>query len=605
MARIFLASSATAKVYAEAVARVLHAEKHEPLLWWSPQLFPINRSLIDSLNRIGDVADGALILATPDDTLHRSGTSRIVPSENVLLEYGYFLGKLGPARVAVILIGDAQLPSDLQGVVNIEAPILPPFQDIETYEALNLRHKVRSWLTHLESISSNGWRIAELLDSFEPFDSQKSRIALKTQILRGKVRFGAISKLPLSDLVRFLERYCKALPTQTEVGYERKTPVRSLINLAAVPPSSDDERALAAHLARFMADLIRDRKLQPTLVAISKPGATGVVEAAARMLPFPIVSVNPDGPSQDRIIEGFYEPRDRVVLLHDVALSGRHLVDCISALRAANLEANDLVTLVQHEAGSGSVTSLMMENGVKMHAATHSGLVGTSHALQVELTSECFLCDVLADSDEVPFRRLFSRAEISSEVLLQTNRFAVVADVAPLVKGHVLIIPRKHVTALSALSPEDCAEIEGLRLSVSKTLRQKTNLPVVSFEHGLCDPSRRGGCGIDHAHLHVSPSPGGIFTRLTETYECRELSSLRSLPEVAGNITEEYLLFIDPEDRCIFAEVEEPTRQFFRRAVAELVGNELWNWSDQVLLGDPATSRQMILDTHAMFKDEG
>lgn len=188
-----------------------------------------------------------------------------------------------------------------------------------------------------------------------------------------------------------------------------------------------------------------------------------------------------------------------------------------------------------------------------------------------------------------------------SEVLLGTNRFIAVADVAPLAKGHILVFPRRHILGLSLLSDEDCAELEGLRLTISKILRASTGVPAISFEHGLCDPSRRSGCGIDHAHLHIIPNPGDVSGSLTSSYECREVDSVRALPETVTDSTEEYLFLIDQNDRCLLAEVEEPTRQFFRRVISEILDNEFWNWDDQVSLADPAKLREDILATHRMF----
>lgn len=70
----------------------------------------------------GDIAF-AVILLTPDDV----GSSQKTPKDqkprarqNVVMELGYFLGRLGRSRVCALHKGHVELPSDYQGVLYIE-----------------------------------------------------------------------------------------------------------------------------------------------------------------------------------------------------------------------------------------------------------------------------------------------------------------------------------------------------------------------------------------------------------------------------------------------------------------------------------------------------
>ncbi|MEA1907425.1 MAG: nucleotide-binding protein [Euryarchaeota archaeon] len=65
----------------------------------------------------------AVILLTPDDMAYNTNAPENVCSrsrQNVVLELGYFLGKLGRSRVCVLHKGDIELPSDIQGVLYVE-----------------------------------------------------------------------------------------------------------------------------------------------------------------------------------------------------------------------------------------------------------------------------------------------------------------------------------------------------------------------------------------------------------------------------------------------------------------------------------------------------
>lgn len=61
----------------------------------------------------------AVVLATPDDVggLAAGGDMRPRARQNVVLELGFFVGALGPERVAALLAGDVEMPSDYDGVL--------------------------------------------------------------------------------------------------------------------------------------------------------------------------------------------------------------------------------------------------------------------------------------------------------------------------------------------------------------------------------------------------------------------------------------------------------------------------------------------------------
>jgi predicted nucleotide-binding protein len=65
----------------------------------------------------GDVAF-AVVLITPDDTCSgRPGEpQRGRPRQNVVFELGFFIGKLGTSQVAALVKGEAERPSDFDGV---------------------------------------------------------------------------------------------------------------------------------------------------------------------------------------------------------------------------------------------------------------------------------------------------------------------------------------------------------------------------------------------------------------------------------------------------------------------------------------------------------
>lgn len=64
----------------------------------------------------------AVVILTPDDVGYlkdKPEDTKPRPRQNVILELGFFLDKLGRERVCPLYIGDIELPSDYDGVVYI------------------------------------------------------------------------------------------------------------------------------------------------------------------------------------------------------------------------------------------------------------------------------------------------------------------------------------------------------------------------------------------------------------------------------------------------------------------------------------------------------
>ena len=75
------------------------------------------RTIIEKFETHGDVGF-AVILLTPDD-LGGQSVEALQPRarQNVILELGYFIGRLGRARVCTMRKNNVELPTDIIGVV--------------------------------------------------------------------------------------------------------------------------------------------------------------------------------------------------------------------------------------------------------------------------------------------------------------------------------------------------------------------------------------------------------------------------------------------------------------------------------------------------------
>ncbi|WP_259668315.1 nucleotide-binding protein [Rhizobium lentis] len=75
------------------------------------------RTVMEKIEAHGDVGF-AVVLLTPDDEGRKlNGTLKFRARQNVMLELGYFIGRLGRSNVCALTRGDVELPSDFAGIV--------------------------------------------------------------------------------------------------------------------------------------------------------------------------------------------------------------------------------------------------------------------------------------------------------------------------------------------------------------------------------------------------------------------------------------------------------------------------------------------------------
>jgi predicted nucleotide-binding protein len=99
----------------EALARFLTGLGFEPIMLHEQA--NQGRTIIEKFVDHADVGF-AVVLLTPDDVGGaKDGDARPRARQNVILELGYFIGRLARSRVCPLKVGDIELPSDILGIV--------------------------------------------------------------------------------------------------------------------------------------------------------------------------------------------------------------------------------------------------------------------------------------------------------------------------------------------------------------------------------------------------------------------------------------------------------------------------------------------------------
>ncbi|NIE82528.1 MULTISPECIES: nucleotide-binding protein [unclassified Burkholderia] len=99
----------------ETVARFLAKLGFEPIILHEQA--NQGRTIIEKFEAHGDVGFAVVLLTPDDEGRAMGGELQLRARQNVVLELGYFIGKLGRDKVCALKRGELELPSDYLGVV--------------------------------------------------------------------------------------------------------------------------------------------------------------------------------------------------------------------------------------------------------------------------------------------------------------------------------------------------------------------------------------------------------------------------------------------------------------------------------------------------------
>jgi diadenosine tetraphosphate (Ap4A) HIT family hydrolase len=172
---------------------------------------------------------------------------------------------------------------------------------------------------------------------------------------------------------------------------------------------------------------------------------------------------------------------------------------------------------------------------------------------------------------------------VPSRTLATTDHFLVNVDISPLAPGHLLIVPKAHMTCFGAVPHAHRNEFEQLLDRVTAVLTCTYGAPTL-LEHGSSSCSLAGGC-ISHAHLHVFPGPV-VLESTTGPLDAMEIESFWALEQFA-EFDRPYVFCRDMSGHMFVTEkVDELPRQFIRIAIAASIGLPApkWNWREHILV---------------------
>ncbi|MBU1327134.1 HIT domain-containing protein [Patescibacteria group bacterium] len=151
--------------------------------------------------------------------------------------------------------------------------------------------------------------------------------------------------------------------------------------------------------------------------------------------------------------------------------------------------------------------------------------------------------------------------------LEKTSKFWIVCDVHPLTEGHILIIPKKHLSCIGEYQENDYSEFLSLFNKYSDFIR-KTYGYVSTFEHGKI------GQTVFHSHVHLLPFKGSSIEIIPEGLNNLALfSDFSHLKDVFRK--EGKYLYFSIGDKKWVVNTGLGSPRFFRDRFAKAIGNPL------------------------------
>ena len=170
---------------------------------------------------------------------------------------------------------------------------------------------------------------------------------------------------------------------------------------------------------------------------------------------------------------------------------------------------------------------------------------------------------------------------IENRILKQSDNFVSIPSISPIAEGHVMILPKYHVSSMVQIETNHRNELLHFVRKIF-ALVQKIYGNIAVTEHGV-GLGKTGGCGVTHAHLHIFPAKQStsrtILSELFETFLVNGPYDLEYIIE-AGDIRKSYLCYGYDLDELIISYQEDIPSQYLRKLIAKLTFKTDWDWKE-------------------------
>ena len=185
-----------------------------------------------------------------------------------------------------------------------------------------------------------------------------------------------------------------------------------------------------------------------------------------------------------------------------------------------------------------------------------------------------FACEYCEEFEKGIFNR--GGKELSNRIIFESPNFLVFPSLGQIVEGYLLIAPKTHYINIKSLPKELLSELDRVKKLVRDILLENYRVPIF-FEHGPVSKIKRGGCCIEHAHIHAVPLKANILHEL-RFFPCQAINNLSDLAEQPTD--KPYFFYEDNQEKKYIFEIDDIVpSQYIRKIIAAKVGKpDKWDW---------------------------
>lgn len=200
----------------------------------------------------------------------------------------------------------------------------------------------------------------------------------------------------------------------------------------------------------------------------------------------------------------------------------------------------------------------------------------------------CTICDELLGKPNSRLSLALGDPKVRNAVFSDTDSYAVIPSVGPLVVGHSLIVTRHHSSCV--LGSLDASTAEHLTRTLRNfivRIRASCGFDdeFLCFEHGSTVGCGRSSlCSTSHAHLHVLPAAPTIRSEAIANVEgeCFRAGALLPLGDCARRYRQYLAVFcVTAEPKVGIVKLQDAVglpSQYMRMVIANALGRTEWDW---------------------------
>ena len=193
------------------------------------------------------------------------------------------------------------------------------------------------------------------------------------------------------------------------------------------------------------------------------------------------------------------------------------------------------------------------------------------------VTNSCSFCAELGGEKANNLLRVVLGEEYNSRIVFETKNFVVLPTIGQIVEGYLLILPKRHYLSFGHIPVTNLDELTSLKEETRQTLQSIFGTPVF-FEHGPVSENSRGGCCVDHAHIHAVPAHVCLLDELSTNFQGNQIDNMLSLAQqVQRRIP--YLFYQGGDGQMFLFDAPSVPSQYLRKLLATQLGlKERWDW---------------------------